>query len=242
VLTRMRVAGLAIAVVAAGSLAAGLATAWNHKPAAPAAAALVARPARSAGSRSKGSLDARPAAPGAAKPRLRRTAAPGSASKDQPNAVSAPPAKASSPAAAQRPASPRPTATASSPSYYTITNDAHDLCLNAMNHVDTAQVDVATCNGSWYQDWTGLADGSAEEVVNKESGLCLNAKSVANGADVDIATCNGSGNQLWLPDGARLYLQDASSGLCLSGDSPATNESPAGAAACTSGTNQQWLW
>jgi Ricin-type beta-trefoil lectin domain len=72
-----------------------------------------------------------------------------------------------------------------------------------MNHVDTAQVDVATCNGSWYQDWTGLKDGSAEEVVNKESGLCLNAKSVANGADVDIATCNGAAtcasgtNQQW---------------------------------------------
>jgi glucosylceramidase len=109
-----------------------------------------------------------------------------------------------------------------------------------MNHVDTAQVDVANCNGSWYQDWTGLKDGSAEEVVNKESGLCLNAKSVANGADVDIATCNGSENQLWLPDGTRLSL--ASSGLCLGGDSPATNESPAGAAACSSGSNQQWLW
>jgi hypothetical protein len=111
-----------------------------------------------------------------------------------------------------------------------------------MNHVDTAQVDVATCNGSWYQDWTGLKDGSAEEVVNKESGLCLNAKSVANGADVDIATCNGSHNQLWLPNGARLNLEAASSGLCLNGDSPATNESPAGAATCASGTDQQWRW
>jgi hypothetical protein len=111
-----------------------------------------------------------------------------------------------------------------------------------MNHVDTAQVDVANCNGSWYQDWTGLTDGSAKEVVNKDSGLCLNAKSVANGADVDIATCNGSGNQLWLLDGARLYLDRASSGLCLGGDSPATNESPAGAAGCTSSTDQQWNW
>jgi len=111
-----------------------------------------------------------------------------------------------------------------------------------MNNVDTAQVDVADCNGSWYQDWTGLRDGSAEEVVNKESGLCLNAKSVANDADVDIATCNGSGNQLWLPDGARLNLEAASSGLCLRGDSAATNESPAGAATCASSTSQQWDW
>jgi hypothetical protein len=242
VLTRMRVAGLAIALVAAGSLAAGLAAAWNDKPVAPAAAGLAARPTTSPSRPGKDNVDAKPAAPGAAKPPLRRTAAPAGASKDQPNVVSAPPAAVSSAAASPRPASPRPTATSSSPSYYTITNEAHDLCLNAMNHVDTAQVDVATCNGSWYQDWNGLKDGSAEEVVNKESGLCLNAKSVANGADVDIATCNGSHNQLWLPDGARLYLEAASSGLCLNGDSPATNESPAGAATCTSGTSQQWRW
>lgn len=240
-LTRMRVAGLAVALVAAGSLAAGLVTAWNDKPAAP-AAGRVARPATSPSGPSKGNVDATPAAPGAAKPSLRPTAARGSASKDQPNVVSAPSAAVSSRAASPRPASPRPTTTSSSPTYYTITSEAHDLCLNAMNHVDTAQVDVANCNGSWYQDWTGLKDGSAEEVVNKESGLCLNAKSVANGADVDIATCNGSDNQLWLSDGARLYLAAASSGLCLRGDSPATNESPAGAAACASGTNQQWLW
>jgi hypothetical protein len=238
----MRVAGLAVALVAAGSLAAGLATAWSGKPAAPAAAGLAARPATSPSSPGKDSVDAKPAAPGAAKVPRRRTAARGGASKDQPNVVSAPSAAVSSRASSPRPASPRPTTTASSPSYYTILNSAHDLCLNAMNHVDTAQVDVANCNGSWYQDWTGLTDGSAEEVVNKESGLCLNAKSVANGADVDIATCNGSDNQLWLPDGARLYLDTASSGLCLGGDSPATNESPAGAATCASGTNQQWLW
>jgi hypothetical protein len=111
-----------------------------------------------------------------------------------------------------------------------------------MNNVNTAQVDVADCNGSWYQDWTGLKSGSAEEVVNKESGLCLNAKSVANGADVDIATCNGSDNELWLLDGARLYLHAASSDLCLRGDSPATNESPAGAATCISSTIQEWTW
>jgi hypothetical protein len=109
-----------------------------------------------------------------------------------------------------------------------------------MNNVDTAQVDVANCNGSWYQDWTGLKDGSAQEVVNKESGLCLNTKSVANGADVDIATCNGSQNQLWLPDGADLKL--GSSGLCLRGDSPADNESPAGAATCASSTIMEWTW
>jgi glucosylceramidase len=123
-----------------------------------------------------------------------------------------------------------------------INNKAHALCLNAMNHVDTAQVDVADCNASWYQDWTGLKDGSAEEVVNKESGLCLNAKSVANGADVDIATCDRASNQLWLPNGASLRLDAVSSDLCLNGDSPATNESPAGIAACTTGTNQQWSW
>jgi Ricin-type beta-trefoil lectin domain len=234
----MRVAGLAVALVAAGSLAAGLGAAWN-KPAAPRAAGLVARPATSLGSTGRASVDAKPAAPGAAKPRRRPTGAPGSAGKDKPN-VSASPAAVSSGAASPRPASPRPTATSSSPSYYTVTNNAHDLCLNAMNNVDTAQVDVATCNGSWYQDWTGLKDGSAEEVVNKESGLCLNAKSVANDADVDIATCNGSESQLWLPDGARLSL--ASSGLCLRGDSPATNESPAGAATCASDTSQQWSW
>jgi hypothetical protein len=239
VVTRMRVAGLAVALIAAGSLAAGFVAAWNHKPSAPAAAGLVARPARSPSSPGKDNVDAKP---GAAKPPLRRATAPGSASKDQPNVGSAPSAEVSSPAATQQSASPRPAATSSSPIYYIVTNDAHDLCLNAMNNVDTAQVDVATCNGSWYQDWTGLKDGSAEEVVNKESGLCLNAKSVANGADVDIATCNGSDNELWLPDGARLYLQDASSGLCLNGDSPATNESPAGAATCSSGTSQQWSW
>jgi hypothetical protein len=241
VVTRMRVAGIAIALVAAGSLAGGLATAFDHKSAAPTAAGME-RPGTSASSQSKDDVDTKPATPGAAKPRRHPAAARGSASKDQPNSVSAPRAKASSPAAGQRPASPSPTATSSSPSYYTITNDAHDLCLNAMNNVDTAQVDVANCNGSWYQDWTGLKDGSADEVVNKESGLCLNAKSVSNGADVDIATCNGSGNELWLPDGASLDLQDGSSGLCLRGDSPATNESPAGAADCTSGTSQEWLW
>jgi hypothetical protein len=111
-----------------------------------------------------------------------------------------------------------------------------------MNHVNTAQVDVATCNGSWYQDWTGLKDGTAGEVINKESGLCLNTKSVGNGADVDISTCNRSNNQLWLPDGARLSLDATSSGLCLNGDSPATNESPAGTATCSTGTSQQWTW
>jgi hypothetical protein len=240
VLTRTRVAALAIALVAAGSLAAGLAAAWS-KPAAPAAAGLVARHATSPSSPGNDNVDAKPAKPGAANQR-RRPAAKGSVSKDRPDAVSAPRPAASSPAASPRPASPRPTATSSSPSYYTITNNAHDLCLNAMNNVDTAQVDVANCNGSWYQDWTGLKDGSAEEVVNKESGLCLNAKSVANGADVDIATCNGSGNQIWLLDGSRLYLEAASSGLCLRGDSPATNESPAGAATCASATSQQWSW
>jgi Ricin-type beta-trefoil lectin domain len=242
VLMRMRVAGVAIGLVAAGSLAGGLATAFGHKSAASAAAGMEGRPAASARSQSNEDVDTRPATPGAAKPRAHRTAARGSASKDQPDAASAPRAKVSSPAGAQRPVSPRPTTTSTSPSYYTITNDAHDLCLNAMNNVDTAQVDVATCNASWYQDWTGLKDGSLEEVVNKESGLCLNAKSVTNGADVDIATCNGSGNELWQPDGASLELQDASSGLCLRGDSPATNESPAGAADCTSGTSQEWLW
>lgn len=111
-----------------------------------------------------------------------------------------------------------------------------------MNNVNTAQVDVADCNGSWYQDWTGLKDGSAEEVVNKESGLCLNAKSVANGADVDIATCNRSQNELWAPEGASLRLGATSSSLCLNGDSPAVNESPAGAATCSTSTDQQWTW
>jgi Ricin-type beta-trefoil lectin domain len=242
VLTRMRVALLAVALVAAGSLAAGLAAASNGEPAAPAVAGLAGRHATSPGSLGKGNVDAQSAASRAAKPPRRPTAAPGTVGKDHPKVVSTQPAAGSSPAASPRPASPRPTATSSSPSYYTITNEAHDLCLNAMNHVDTAQVDVATCNGSWYQNWTGLKDGSAEEVVNKESGLCLNAKSVANGADVDIATCNGSHNELWLPDGARLYLENGSSGLCLRGDSPATNESPAGAATCASGTSQQWSW
>jgi len=240
VLTRMRIALLVVALVAAGSLAAGLTAAWNDKSSAPATAGALARPGTSGPS--KDSVQATPAASGAVKPPLRPTAAPGSAGKGHPKVVSVLPTARSSPAASPRPASPRPTATPSSPSYFTITNEAHDLCLNAMNHVDTAQVDVATCNGSWYQDWTGLKNGSAEEVVNKESGLCLNAKSVANGADVDIATCNDSRNQLWLPDGASLRLGAVSSGLCLNGDSPATNESPAGAATCASGTSQQWLW
>ena len=241
-LTRMRVAGLAVTLVAAGSLATGLAAAFNDKPAAPRAAGLVARPAMSPGSTGKDSVDSKPASPGAAKSRHRPTAAAGSNSKGRTNDASAPSAAVSSRAASPRPAAPHPTATSSSPSYYTITNQAHDLCLNAMNNVDTAQVDVANCNGSWYQDWTGLKNGSAEEIVNKESGLCLNAKSVANDADVDIATCNGSGNQLWLLDGARLDLEAVSSGLCLRGDTPATNESPAGAATCASSTSQQWDW
>jgi hypothetical protein len=110
-----------------------------------------------------------------------------------------------------------------------------------MNDVNTAQVDVATCNGSWYQEWTGLRNGSVEEVINKQSGLCLNAKSVANGADVDIATCQGDHNEHWLPDGAKLSLESASSNLCLNGGA-ATNETPAGAATCTTGTDQQWTW
>ena len=239
-LTRMRVAGLAVALVATGSLAAGLSTAWNDKPAAPKAAGLAAHPATSQGGTGRDSVDAKPAGPGTARAQPHPAGARGSAGKDKPNGVSASPATVSSRAASPRPASPRPTSTSTSPSYYTITNDAHDLCLNAMNIVDTAQVDVADCNGSWYQDWAGLRDGSAEEVVNKESGLCLNAKSVANNADVDIATCNGSESQLWLADGARLDL--ASSGLCLRGDSAATNESPAGAATCASSTIQEWNW
>ncbi len=229
-LTRTRVVALAIALIAAGSLVAGLAAVWNDQPAAPAATGLVAHPATSP---SRDKTATRPAATSAANRLLRPTASPGSTSKGQANTEPAPPASVSSP---------RPAATLSSPRYYTIRNEAHDLCLNAMNHVNTAQVDVANCNGSWYQDWTGLKDGSAEEVVNKESGLCLTAKSVANGADVDIATCHGDHNQLWLPDGARLYLEAASSGLCLNGNSPATNESPAGATTCASGTSQEWGW
>jgi hypothetical protein len=110
-----------------------------------------------------------------------------------------------------------------------------------MNNVNTAQVDIYGCNGSWYQDWTGVTAGSAKEIINKESGLCLNAKSVASGADVDIATCNWGKNQLWLPDGARLAFDATSSGLCLSvGD--AANETPAGVAACTTSTDMQWTW
>lgn len=233
-LTRTRVAGLAIALAAVASLLAGLAVALNGQLRTPTAAGVEARPGTSPSSPSIDNADPQPTGPGAINPRHRPTPTPGNAGKDQPNAR---------PAAASQPsASPRPTATSTSPSYYTIHNKAHDLCLNAMNHVDTAQVDVATCNGSWYQDWTGLKAGSAEEVINKESGLCLNAKSVANGADVDIATCNGSQNQLWLPEGAYLILGAASSDLCLNGDSPATNESPAGAATCSTGTNQQWSW
>lgn len=231
-LTRMRLAGLVILLVAAGSLVAGLATVLKDQSSAPTAAGLVAHPSISATGPSTPSADTQPAATGAAKRLLRPTAAAGSTSKAQATTEPAQPATVAS----------RPPATSSSPSYFTIHNQAHDLCLNAMNHVNAAQVDVATCNGSWYQDWTGLKDGSAEEVVNKESGLCLTAKSVANGADIDIATCQGGHNQLWLPDGARLSLEAASSGLCLNGDSPATNESPAGAATCASATNQKWTW
>jgi hypothetical protein len=237
VLTRTLVGGVAISLVAAGSLAAGLAVSLSGHPGASARAGLVARPASSPSSPGRDNAGARPAGAGTTS-REHRSAT--SASKDQPGADPAGPG--GSAAAPPGKASPSPTTTATSPSYYTVDNKAHDLCLNAMNHVDTAQVDVADCNGSWYQDWTGLKDGSAEEVVNKESGLCLNAKSIATGADVDIATCNGSRNQLWLVDGARLYLEDGSSNLCLGGDSPATNESPAGAATCGSGTNQQWSW
>jgi hypothetical protein len=235
VLTRTRLAGLVIALVAAGSLAAGLATVLHDRPAGPTAAGLVAHPVTSStspGSPGSDNADAKPAATSAAH-RLLRPTVRGNTSTDQPSTEPARPASASAPG---------PTATSSGPSYYTIHNQAHDLCLNAMNHVNASQVDVADCNGSWYQEWTGLKDGSAEEVVNKESGLCLAAKSVANGADVDIATCQGGRGQLWLPDGARLYLAAASSGLCLAGDSAATNESPAGAATCTSGTNQKWSW
>jgi len=113
-----------------------------------------------------------------------------------------------------------------------------------MNHVNTANVDVWNCNGSWYQDWLGLKAGSAEQVVNKQSGLCLTADSVANGANVVIATCAGSQNQLWLVSGARVYLKAASSGLCLNEvlTATATNEYNADAATCSSGTNQQWTW
>lgn len=233
-LTRTRIVGLAIALAAVGSLVAGLAVVWNGQLGAPTAAGVEARPGASPSNPSRDNADAQPTAPGAISPPPRTTPTSGNAGNDPPNAE---------PTSASRPsASPRPTATSTSPSYYTIRNKAHNLCLNAMNHVDTAQVDVATCNGSWYQDWTGLKAGSAKEVINKESGLCLNAKSVANGADVDIATCNGSQNQLWLPDGAYLILSSASSALCLTGDSPATNESPAGAATCSAGTNQQWSW
>lgn len=235
--TSTRVAGLAIALAAAGSLAGGIAVTWDGHSARPAAAGVEAHPATSpSSSPGRDNADIQPSAPGATKP-LRPTGKPGVASKDQRNADPAPETAASQPAS-----SPRPTATSSSPSYYTIHNTAHSLCLNAMNHVNTAQVDVANCNGSWYQDWTGLKAGSAEEVVNKESGLCLNAKSVANGADVDIATCTGDRNELWLTSGARLYLAATSSNLCLRGDSPATNESPAGAATCTTSTIMQWTW
>jgi len=236
VLTRTRVVGLVIVLIAAGSLVAGLAAVLHDQSAAPTAAGLVAHPAASSsspGSPGRGNADAKPAATSAANRLLRPTTSRGSTGNNQASNESAPPASVSAPG---------PAAASSGPSYYTIHNQAHDLCLNAMNHVNAAQVDVADCNGSWYQEWTGLKGGSAEEVVNKESGLCLTAKSIANGADVDIATCQGGHNQLWLPGGTRLYLEAASSGLCLNGDSSATNESPAGAASCTSGTNQKWSW
>jgi hypothetical protein len=224
VLTRMRVVGLVIGLAAAGSLAAGLAAVWADQPAAPASAGLAAHSVTSSPSApGRDNVDARPAASGPANPLRRATA-----SKAQPG---------TGPAASQQPA-----AASASPSYYTIHNQAHGLCLNAMNDIDNAQVDVADCNGSWYQEWLGLKDGSAEEVVNKQSGLCLNAKSVGNGANVDIATCSGDHNELWVASAARLNLEDASSNLCLAGDSAATNESPAGAAVCTGGTSQQWTW
>lgn len=137
---------------------------------------------------------------------------------------------------------PAPTPTTSSPSYYVITNKAHGYCLNAMSTANTAQVDVYGCNSSWYQDWTGIKAGSAEEIVNKESGLCLSARSFAKGADVIIETCEKTDNQLWLPDGSMLRLDTTSSGVCLGADSSGTNESPAGAPACASSTVQEWTW
>jgi chitinase len=111
-----------------------------------------------------------------------------------------------------------------------------------MSTANTAQVDVAACNGSWYQDWLGLTAGSAEQVVNKQSGLCLTAKSVANGADVDISTCQGSQNQLWIPNGA--MLEAGSSGICLNATTSSNHPNTwnVGVATCASGTSQQWTW
>lgn len=144
----------------------------------------------------------------------------------------------SAPPASSRPASPSPSPT--TVTYFTVKNETHDLCLNAMNHVNTAQVDVANCNSSWYQDWREAKDGAGYEFVNEESGLCLTTKSVARGGDVVIETCTGSDAQVWNTDGATIDLAAMPSSLCLNADSPATNESPAGIATCASNTEQEW--
>jgi eukaryotic-like serine/threonine-protein kinase len=155
------------------------------------------------------------------------------------------PAGGSSAASGAPPASGHSASSSPAPAtvtYFTIKNEAHDLCLNAMNHVNTAQVDVANCNSSWYQDWRFAKEGAGDEVVNEESGLCLTTKSVASGGDVVIETCAGSSAQVWNTHGATVDLAAKPSSLCLSADSPATNESPAGIATCASNIEQEWTW
>lgn len=241
-LTRTRVAGAALAIVAAGALAAGLPAAMSGGSRPASSAGLAAHSGSSSGR--DGHAAGQPTAAGSAMPLSRPAAAASGAAKTRPDGSARPvqsAAAASGPQPSAGPATPAAAAPAA-PSYYTIHNKAHNLCLNAMSTADTAQVDVANCNGSWYQDWAGITAGSAVPIVNKESSLCLTAKSVASGADVVIATCHGYRNQVWVASGARLYLEALSASLCLTGDSAATNESPAGAQACTAAANQQWTW
>jgi hypothetical protein len=230
--TRTRIVTLAVGL--AGGLAVALVATKTVQPAAPShpAGNLAAHPAAASSSPEEDQTFRQPVSRAATNRPDRPSPSPSSLSNAQAST------KVARPTATPQP---RPTATPSSPSYYVIKNKAHGLCLNAMSTANTAQVDVATCNGSKYQDWRGLEDGSAQEVINQESGRCLNAKSVAKGADVDITTCQGDHNQLWLAKGTTLYLEAASSGLCLDA-APATNTSPANAQACASTLDQEWTW
>jgi Ricin-type beta-trefoil lectin domain len=240
--TRTRVAAYAVALAATGGLVAvtGFAVVGHGQPATSAATRAVARPSPSASSPGRANSATRPGASGPARALRLPSAAPSSVGNSQPNAA---PAAAAAPAvAAAPPAAPPLAGTSSSPTYTTIDNEARGPCLNAMSTANTAQVDVASCNGSWYQEWLGLEAGSAEQVVNKQSGLCLTAKSVANGADVDISTCQGSQNQLWIPNGASLEV--GSSGICLNATTSSNHPNTwnVGVATCGSGTSEQWSW
>ncbi|MHB8629242.1 MAG: arabinofuranosidase catalytic domain-containing protein [Aggregatilineales bacterium] len=83
-----------------------------------------------------------------------------------------------------------------------------------------ANVDLWTCNGFAWQNWTfnDLHNGYFT-VVSQNSGLCLDVTSASKsaGANVEQWTCNGQANQnwSWTANGSFHKMVNQNSGMCL---------------------------